>query len=414
MKNKLAINGGQKTIKNEKEHYTWPNITEKTEKAVYNQLNKEISIYTRSGIIEEFETSLSSYFKINHCLLTNSGTSALHSMFVGANIQKDDEIICPVYTHFATVTPLFQIGAIPILVDCDESGNIDVNEIEKNITPKTKGVVVTHMWGIPCNMDTILIIAKKHNLMVFEDASHAVGATYKQKKVGTFGYSSAFSLQAKKAVTGGEGGVFLTKNTNAYYRALLLGQPRRSEVEIPKNHSLHEYTLTGMGLKYRIHPLAAVIANEQFNNLENLLAGRRRVAKILKKGLGQLPGIKFPIIQKNVEPSWYSFVIQYESSELGGLSISKFNDALKAEGCKEASRNIFTPPLTHFQLFQNPGKLFHEYSGKFAYAKESFPNAEKFYNNAIKLPGWYNPKNEFINLYIKAFKKVVDNYKELL
>jgi len=414
MKNKLAINGGQKTIKNEKEHYTWPNITKITKKAVSNQLDKEISIYTRSGIIEEFETNLSSYFQIKHCLLTNSGTSALHSMFVGANIQKDDEILCPVYTHFATVTPLFQIGAIPILVDCDESGNMNVNEIEKKITPKTKGIIVTHMWGIPCNMDTILKIAKKHNILVFEDTSHAVGATYKGKKVGTFGHSSAFSLQAKKAVTGGEGGVFLTNDINAYYQALLLGQPRRSEVEIPKNHPLQEYTLTGMGLKYRIHPLAAAIANEQFNNLEKLLEGRKKVAKILKKELGDLPGIKFPIIQKDVEPSWYSFVMQYASSELGGLSISKFVDALKAEGCKEASRNAFTPPLSHFKLFQNPSNLFHEYEGKFAYIKENFPNAEKFYNNVIKLPGWYNQKNEFISQYIEAFKKVVSNYKELL
>ncbi|VVB74643.1 UDP-4-amino-4-deoxy-L-arabinose--oxoglutarate aminotransferase [uncultured archaeon] len=414
MKNKLAIKGGPKTINSKIAHYIWPNISTKTKKAVLNQLNKEISLYVRSGIIEKLETRLSSYFQTKHSLLTSSGTAALHSMYFGGDIQENDEVICPAYTHFATVTPLFQLGATPVLVDCEFDGNIDTSEIESKITQKTKAIVVTHMWGMPCKMDSIVKIARKYGLLLFEDASQAIGATFKGKKVGTFGQAAAFSLQAKKVVTGGEGGVLLTNNDEIYYKALLLGQPRRSEIEIPKPHPLHDYALTGMGLKYRIHPLAAAIANQQLDNLDYIMRNRQRVANKLVKELKHLPGIKTPLIQQESKPSWYSFVMQYDSSELDDLPISKFCEALKAEGCKEVSRPNFTPPLSHFALFQNPGKLFQSYAGKFSYTNKDFPKAERFYNNAIKLPCWYGTESKFVNLYIEAFKKVIDNYRELL
>src|SRR3989344_9387912 len=162
MKSKLAINGGEKAVNLDRQHYVWPPITERTKKAVLKQLEESISIYDRSGIIERLEDKFAHYHGKNHALLTNSGTSALHSMFVGANLRGGDEVICPAYTFFATVTPLFFTGAIPVLADCKEDGNIDPDDIEKRITENTKGIIVTHMWGIPCDMDPILEIARKN------------------------------------------------------------------------------------------------------------------------------------------------------------------------------------------------------------------------------------------------------------
>ncbi len=137
-KEKLAIFGGPKTIKIKSPHFIWPPIDKKIEKAVISQLHKSISIYDKSGIFKEFEDKFAKYHKRKYALLCNSGTTAIHSMFVAAGLKEGDEVICPAYTFFATVTPLLFTGAKPILCDIDENGNIDPQEIKKKITKKNK------------------------------------------------------------------------------------------------------------------------------------------------------------------------------------------------------------------------------------------------------------------------------------
>lgn len=416
MGSKLAINGGEKAVNINRPHYIWPPITEKTRKAVLRQLSDSISIYDKSGIIKNLEDKFAQYHGKKHALLTNSGTSALYSMFVGADLKEGDEVICPAYTFYATVTPLFFTGAIPVLADSRDDGNVDPQDIERKITENTKAIIVTHMWGMPCDMDSIVKIAKQYNLMLFEDASHAHGATYKKRKIGTFGEASAFSLQAQKTLTGGEGGVLLTDNDEIFYRALLLGHyNKRCKKEIPEDHPLHQYAVTGMGLKLRIHPIAAAIADEQFDNLETILEGRRKIANRMIKELKDLSMIEVPNVSEDVEPSWYAFIMQYKPEELEGLPIEKFYKALQAEGCTELDRPGSTCPLNYHTLFQKPELLFPRYKGRISYRIGDFPTAERFHEHSLKLPVWHDPKDEeIVDAYIEAFKKVAENYKELL
>ena len=416
MKSKLAINGGEKAVNIDRQHYVWPPITERTREAVLRQLEESISIYDRSGIIERLEDKFSKYYGKKHALLTNSGTSALHSMYVGADLKEGDEVICPAYTFYASVTPLFFTGAIPVLADSRDNGNIDPEDIERKITGNTKGIAITHMWGIPCDMDAITEIARQYNLMLFEDASHAHGAVYRGRKVGTFGDASAFSLQAQKTLTGGEGGVLLTDNDEIFYRALLLGHyNKRCKNEIPDDNKLHQYAITGMGLKLRIHPMAAAIADEQFDNLETILENRRKTANGMMEVLRDLPGIEIPNVPNDIESSWYAFIMQYKPEELGGLSIERFYEALKAEGCMELDRPGSTCPLNNHPLFQNPVLLFPRYEGKVSYKRGDFPKAERFHEHSLKLPVWHELKDrDIVESYINAFKKVVENYHELL
>jgi len=281
-KSVLAILGGPKTIKQKGPHFIWPSITDRIEKAVIKQLYKTISIYNRSGVFLEFENAFAKYHNRKYALLCNSGTNAIHSMFVAAGFKKDDEVICPAYTFFATVTPLLFTGAKPVLCDCDENGNIEPDEIRKKITSKTKGVIITHMWGVPCQMDKIVRICKENNLLFLEDCSHAHGAQYKRKVVGSFGDLAVWSLQGAKIVSGGEGGILLTNNKEFYYKALLLGHyNKRCLQEIPQTHPLSKYAVTGMGLKYRAHPLAIAIAFELFRNLNRYLSIKAFFAKKL-------------------------------------------------------------------------------------------------------------------------------------
>ena len=414
---KLAINGGAKTISKKGPHYIWPQITKSVEKAVLKQLHKSISIYDRSGIFKEFEESFASYHDRKYGLLCNSGTTAIHSMFVSAGFREGDEIICPAYTFFATVMPLFSTGAKPVLCDCDANGNIDPDEIEKKITPKTKGVIITHMWGIPCQMDRIVDICKKYKLLLLEDCSHAHGACYRGKIVGSFGDISAWSLQGQKNVSGGEGGIMLTNKEEFHYRALLLGHyNKRCKQEIPSSHNLYRYATTGMGLKYRAHPLAIAIASENFGKLDAYLSVRDKYARKIISSLKNVPGLVPPRITKDIQSSWYALVFQYRSEAFGNLPIENFFKALQAEGLLETDLPGSTSPLNLLPIFQNPSELFPAYDkNSFSYKPGDFPAAEQFYRNAIKLPVWTEGRDSrIVDAYIKGIKKVADNYRTLL
>ncbi|MCQ4142743.1 aminotransferase class I/II-fold pyridoxal phosphate-dependent enzyme, partial [Chryseobacterium sp. EO14] len=237
---KLAIHGGKSAIDLKMPHYIWPIIDKSDIVAVTNQLQETVSIYDNSGVFKEFEKKWKDLHGADFALLTNSGTSALFSLFVGVGLKESDEIICPNYTFFATITTALTLGAVPVFCDCDENGNINPEYIEGLITRKTKAVVITHIWGVPCQMDKIVAICKQYHLHLIEDCSHAHGAKYKGQLVGTFGIGAAWSLQGQKIITGGEGGILTTSSEEVYYRALLLGHyNKRCRQEIPQDHPLY-------------------------------------------------------------------------------------------------------------------------------------------------------------------------------
>ena len=415
---KLAILGGLKTINIKGNHFLWPPISKESTKAIVKQLHESVSVYDKSGIIKLFEEKYANYQNRKYALSTNNGTSAIHSMFFGVGIEVNDEVICPAYTYYATASPLLFLGASPIFCDCDENGNIDPNKIERLISSKTKAVVVTHMWGIPAQIDKIKSICKKHNLLLLEDCSHTHGAKYKGKMIGSWGDAAAWSMQAHKTLSGGEAGVLATDNKDIYLKAMILGNNfMRCYQEIPKKHPLSKYSITGMGLKYRAHPLAVALATEQLSHLDSIIKQKQVFAKKIINELSRLPGIKTPSYGSNSEPSWYLMVMQYQSSELGGLSKSKFIKAVQAEGAVEFGQpdSPFCS-LNTLPLFQNPKKIFNWYNGPtYSGDKNEFLNAFNFSKNAIKLPVWASKKDEsIVNLYIKAITKVIKNYKDLL
>ncbi|NMC51285.1 DegT/DnrJ/EryC1/StrS family aminotransferase [Candidatus Kuenenbacteria bacterium] len=416
---KLAILGGAKTINKKAPHYSWPIITKTIKDSVVKQLSESISIYNKSGIIEKFENYFANYHDVKHAVLCNSGTTAIYSMFIAARFKEGDEIICPAYTFFASVTPLLFTGAKPVLCDCDDNGNIDPAEILKKITPKTKGVVVTHMWGVPCQMDKIVSLCRKNNLLLLEDCSHAHGAKFKGKKVGSFGDLSAWSLQGPKIISGGEGGIVTTNNKEFYYRILLLGHyNKRCKDEINKEHNLYKYSTTGMGLKFRSHPVAVRIAYSMLSNLDTILRVKRMFAKKIIKEFKKIPYFALPpaFSDPAYEPAWYGLVFQYKGYNYKYPSIDNFFRAIQAEGLLEVDRPGSTSPLNLLPLFQNPTELFPIYKKNyFSYKPGDFPKAEKFYKYAIKLPVWALKKeHKMVDYYIKGFKKVCNNLDKII
>ncbi|PLX27659.1 cell wall biogenesis protein [Candidatus Parcubacteria bacterium] len=408
MKYKLALFGGQKTILPEKARFNWPVITDEVEAVVMKQLHESVSIYNRSGIFEEFENNFADYHGRKKGLLFNSGTSAIYSMFEGIGLGPGDEVICPTYTLFATVSPMMMTGARPVFCDCREDGNINPDEIVKKITAKTKAVIVTHMWGIPCQMDVISEICSQHKLALLEDCSHAHGASYQGRKVGTFGSAAAWSLQGQKIISGGEGGIMLTDTDSIYNRALLLGHyNKRCKQEIPESFQLSGFSQTGFGQKFRAHPLAIAMANQQFSHLDEWVCQKSQFAKQYIAELGSCRFLTMPQFHDS-QPSWYAFVMQYNEASANGVKIEKFVEALQAEGLSEVDMPGSTCPIHNLPLFVAPEQVFPRlYENKQTNISD-FPIAEKFYNLAIKIPVWAFPQDaEVVVAYIKGFQKVI-------
>ena len=208
----------------------------------------------------------------------------MHIAYLASGISKNDEVIVSDYTFPATVIPLFLIGAKPILCDVDKDfANIDPKKIEKLITKKTKAVAVTHWWGQPCDMEEILRITKKYKLKLIEDCAHAPGAKFKNKFVGNFGDFGCFSLDNNKLLASGEGGVLVSNNYESHQKAILFsdfGSRLYNEIKIQK---FKKFIQTGLGTKYRIHFLAAKVADERLKKIEKMNLDRKKNISIFYK-----------------------------------------------------------------------------------------------------------------------------------
>jgi len=286
---KLALHGGPPTIDVPGPHYRWPIITDATRRAVLTQLDTATSIKDRSGIIRELEDKFASYYGRRYALMNNSGTSSLFAAFEGLGLGPGDEVISTDYTWFASTSPLVYLGAEPVFCDCDENGCLDPARLGELLTKRTRAVVVTHMWGRPGDMDEIAAFCEGHGLSLVEDCSHAHGATYRGRLVGTYGAAAVWSLQGAKLVSGGEGGILLTDDEDVYVRAQLQGHyNKRCKQEVPADHPLRAFWQTGFGLKLRGHPLAAAMASQQFEEFPQRLELKRRFARRMAEALADV------------------------------------------------------------------------------------------------------------------------------
>lgn len=360
------------------------------------KIKDQMLTFDGKGVFDTLETKLKEMFNLKYTLTTNSGTSALFSIFYGCGLKPNDEVLVPGYTFFATATPLFVLGCKPVLVDCDENGNMCPQDLERKITKNTKAVVITHIWGIPCQMKEIINIVNRNNLILFEDCSHAHGAEYSGKYVGNFGIASAWSLGAQKLITGGQGGFLGTNNEEIYQRALLIGHfNRRAEREVNLPH-LKDYAITGTGLNLRMHPFAAAIILEQLHNFEKQIKERRETANFMIEELKQIPGFKTPLLEENVNPSWYAFPVLFESAKNSSLTRNTMIGELKKAGI-DASNAGSTKPLNQYKIFNTINYL---------------PNCDKYYRELIKLPTWYGEQRfDYATYVIDTVKNIIKKEK---
>lgn len=378
----LALYGGR-PVAAEPVHELWPRLTPELEACVLAQARDQLSVYDRSGVVAAFEDAFAGYVGVPRALATSSGTAALHSLYYGARIGPGDEVICCDYGFFATVTPLLPLGATPVFVDCSVDGTMSVAAAEAAITGKTRAIMVTHMWGQPAELDALRALCDKNGLLLFEDCSHAHGARFAGRVVGSFGDGAAWSLQAHKTIWAGEGGVLVTSLPDVYERALLLGHFNlRALAEIPESSPNFASAFTGTGLKYRAHPLGLALALPQIRTVDQLIEDRQKTAAALIEALRSIPGVD---VVQNVKPGSvhgnYALVALIDPDACG-FDRQAFTDALRAENIYLVSIPRQMNSMSRYPVFAQAGAA--DRDGRTARVSGEVPVSQRITGTAVK------------------------------
>jgi dTDP-4-amino-4,6-dideoxygalactose transaminase len=237
----------------------------------------------------KFEQKFAEFCGVKHALATSSGTGSLLVSLLALGLKPGDEVIVPAYTFVASYTSTIFAGLVPVLAEIDDSLTLDPTDLERRITPRTKAIMPVHMLGNSCKMDAITEIARKHNLLVLEDACQAGGGSYRGRRLGSIGNMGAFSLNVFKTISSGDGGVVVTDDAELYEKAFGFHdqghKPFRSGVEVGRRDIL--------GLNFRFNELLSGVALAQLAKLDNILATLRTKKNKLKSLIGDIPGICF-------------------------------------------------------------------------------------------------------------------------
>lgn len=248
----------------------------------------------RNGIwkAKELETEICKTFNSKHAQLVSSGTAALTMAMSALGIGAGDEIIMPAFTFVASFEAVISVGAIPVLVDIDETLTLSPAAVEAAISPRTKAIMPVHMCGSMAQMDELKAIADKHNLLLLEDACQAIGASYKGKALGTIGHAGTFSFDFVKIITCAEGGAVLTQTEEVYRKCDQFSDHGHDHMGKDRGADLHPY----LGYNFRISELHAAVGLAQIRKLGQFLELQKRNHSIIQKALSAVQGISFRVI----------------------------------------------------------------------------------------------------------------------
>lgn len=322
-----------------------------------------------------FEDQIKDFIGTKYAVALSSATAGLHLALLAAGIGKSDEVIAPVFTFAATINPIIHVGAKPILIDCTkDTFNIDISQIEKNITHKTRAIVPMHYAGQSVDMDKITNIARKYNLVVIEDAAHAIGTTYKKKKIGSISDMTVFSFHPIKNITTGDGGMVLTNNEEFDKKLRLLrlhGMNKEAWRRFDKSGSWF-YEITIPGYKYNMTDLSAVIGIEQFKKLSLFINLRRKYVQIYNNLLKNTSEITIPYFDDFQGHAWNLYSILIDCNQ---LNISR-NEIIEKLKDYNIGSSVYWTPIHEHPFYKKTFKL----------TKQMFPNASWVYERILSLP----------------------------
>ena len=384
---KLAIDGGAKAVTTPPTPHR--RYGEEERAALLQALeNENLFRYLREdeSQVRVFEQRFAEVMGAERCLAVSSGTAALICGLVGLGIGPGDEVILPGYTYISSAAAIINCRAVPVIVEVDDSLTLDPAEVERNITPYTKAIMPVHMRGIPSQMDEILDIARRHNLLVIEDAAQACGGSYRGRRLGSLGDVGCFSLQHYKIITAGEGGAIVTDDAQIFGRAMMYHDAGRPYWEGYEGEVI-------CGVNFRMSELAGAMARVQIEKLDDILSRHRRAKRRLLDQLGDLPGAQFQRVPDPEGDCGLVLVMFLPNAE----EAKRFAAALRAEGCEVGTMYSGDFPDRHIYSYWDhilAKKGYNEvdspwahpaYKGSVEYSKDMCPKTLDYLGRAVAL-----------------------------
>ena len=349
---------------------------------------------TQGPAIESFETKIAAKAGAKYATAVSNGTAALHAACFAAGVGLGDEVIVPTLTFTASANCVLFCGGAPVLVDvAPDTLTIDPQQVENKINTKTKAIIAVDFAGHPADWDKLKSIAKKHKLVLIDDAAHALGAKYKGKLIGSLADLTTFSFHPVKAITTGEGGIIVTDNKEYTDKMKLFRNHGISKTinnqQLTINNPAWYQEMVDIGYNYRITDIQAALGLSQLKKLDKFLTRRRRVALQYIKAFSSIDEIILPPHQNWADHAWHIFPIQ-----LRHLNRNTVYNKLLKSGIK-------------CQVHYLPIHLHPYYQKKFGYSYGDFPNAEKYFSRCLSIPIFPAMTQKMINKVIREITRAV-------
>jgi perosamine synthetase len=345
--------------------------------------------------VAEFEEAIASWVGARYGVSFSSGTAALHGAAFAAGLKSGDEAITSPLTFAATANAVLYQGALPVFADVlSDTLNLDPDQAASRLTSRTRAIVPVDYAGHPSDLDPILELAERHGLVVIEDACHALGAEYRQRRVGSLAHMTCFSFHPVKHLTTGEGGMVTTDNP-AFAETLrrFRNHGITSDARQRQRDGQARYEMVLLGFNYRLTDIASALGLRQLTKLEHNLARRRQIAARYSTAFHPMRGLAPPQVRHDVNPAWHLYPIRLE---LEGLSADRdrIAGALRAENI---GVNVHYVPV-HLHPY---------YRERFGYGGGEYPVAEDAYQRLISLPMFHGMSDDDTGDVVRAVEKVL-------
>jgi perosamine synthetase len=349
---------------------------------------------------KRFEAEFAEYVGAKHAVAVNSATAAMHLALEAIGLQPGDEVIVPAYTFTATAEVVLYFGARPVIVDVDpRTLNVDPGAVEAAVTERTRAIMPVDIAGIPCEYDPLRELAEHQNLVLIEDAAHALPTRYRGELVGTMAGITCFSFYATKTLATGEGGMLVTDNQQWAERAQVMSLHGMSR-DAWKRHTAEGswyYEVVATGFKYNMTDLAAALGLRQLTKQARFLTERTAIAERYNAAFGELPEVETPTVPPHVETSWHLYLLRLN---LDRLTVDRA-DVVKALNAENIGTSVHFIPL----------HLHPAYRDRYGYTPDSFPAAYGEYRRAISLPIFPGMTDADVDDVIGAVQKVVRHFR---
>ncbi|MGM7681444.1 UDP-4-amino-4,6-dideoxy-N-acetyl-beta-L-altrosamine transaminase [Cytobacillus sp. Hm23] len=392
MINKLAIHGGN-PVRSKFLPYGQQWIDDQDINIVIDVLKSEY--LTTGPILKKFEKEISTYVNSKYAVAFSSGTAALHAAVFAAGISEGDEVITTPITFVATSNCILYQRGSPVFADINlNTNNIASENIEALITSRTKAIIPVDFGGLPADLDDIMNIARKYDLIIIEDAAHALGAKYKGRQIGSISDMTMFSFHPVKHITTGEGGVITTNNSDYYDKLIQFrnhGITRNCE-KMGENEGAWYYEMQFLGFNYRMTDIQAALGISQLKKIDSFISRRKAIVGKYNNAFHKLNQLILPYEKNDRLSSYHLYVIKLDLHKLYGAR-KEIYEALINENI---GVNVHYIPV-----------YLQPYYEKLGYPRGLCPVAEKFYGDAITLPLFPKMTDEDVESVIKAVQKVI-------